>query len=326
MGKRKVVEPPSYVHRLREVLASPIGRVLMRATAVALLLLVGGVVMRQARAQAYAMDEYRLTPAQIGFAELPHWADDNIRRELANERHYPRFSTSIFNPDAEANVRAAVAAHPLVETVGQVDVRYPHSVTVRPVLRRPVAIVSVQVKERYIKARGATAIRTVLRKRLLADDGSLLPSGPYAGYLKRLRRPLPEIRGIRAAAPSSLGITWEDRHGQVAEAVAAADVTQRLFRDTRGRAHVTSLDVSRFPSPGDGLTRGEISFSMVVQPVRKGERPRRVRVEWGRTERDCRDVPHEDCYVDKLARLERAISRRLPRSGIIDVRFPDADG
>ncbi|MDJ0973047.1 MAG: hypothetical protein QNJ98_01130 [Planctomycetota bacterium] len=315
MGRRKAEPPPGYARRFLDVLQSPLGHVLLRVTGVALLLLVGGLVMRQARAQAYEMPAYRLTPSTLAFVKLPSWADAHIQKELASERYYRRFSSSVFDPDAEAHVRAVVTSHPLVKTVRTVDIVYPKSVTVHPVLRAPVAIVSVRVKDR----RG----RLTHRKRLLADDGSLLPTDPYKGYLKGLKAPLPVIHGIRAAGTARVGLVWEDRHGQVAEAVAAADVARRLYRDTRGRVHVRVIDVGRFPSLDGGVTEGEISFQATIYPTRRGGKKRPVRLEWGRTERDCRDAPLEDCYQKKLARLERALKphRALTRS--IDVRFPD---
>lgn len=315
MGRRKAEPPPGYVRRFLDVWQSPLGHVLARLAGVAVLILLGGLVMRQARAQAYAMPAYRLTPAAIGFVKLPSWADAHIRKELADERHYRRFSSSVFDPDAEAHVRAVVTSHPLVRSVRTVDVVYPKSVTVQPILRRPVAIVSVRVKDR----RG----RLSHRKRLLADDGSLLPIEPYKGYIQSLKAPLPTIHGIRAAGTARVGRIWEDRHGQVAEAVAAADVARRLYRDTRGRVLVRVVDVGRFPSPEGGLTQGEVAFQATVYPIRRGAQARRVRLEWGRTERDCRDVPHEDCYQQKLARLERALKPHRPLTRAIDVRFPD---
>ncbi len=318
MGRRKAAPPPGYGQRFMDVLRTPLGHVLLRATGVALLVLVGGLVMRQARAQAYSMPAYRLTPESIRFVKLPSWTDDPVRHELSDARYYSRFSSSVFDPDTEAHVRAVVTSHPLVKSVRTVRVTYPRAVTVEPILRVPVARVNVRVRDR----RG----RLIHRLRLLADDGSLLPPEPYAGYRKSRTHPLPAVHGIGTAGTLRVGAIWEDRHGQVAEAVAAAEVARRIFSDTRRRVHIQVIDVGRFPSPGDGLTEGEVAFQAVVHPTRKGARARRIRIEWGRTERDCRDAPGEDCYMVKLGRLERAIKDVRRGRGPIDVRFPDEKG
>ena len=57
---RKKKEPEGYVERLRAVFETRLGHLLLRAAGLSVLVLIGGLVMRQARAQAFAMPEHRV--------------------------------------------------------------------------------------------------------------------------------------------------------------------------------------------------------------------------------------------------------------------------
>jgi len=280
-----------------------VGHVLVRITIAALVFLLAGIVMRQARAYTYRMGEFRLGPSSLEFDGLPDWADGSVRWTL-QPRMFSSLSISIYDPGAERAVRGVVERHPLVRSVEDVRVLYPNRARVQPILRVPVARVAVWVA-------GARR-KQVRRWRLLSDDGCLLPRGPYKTYLARLPYELPIVSGITEKAPLDPGEVWEDRTERVEEAVAAAAVAAQLYRDFRGRVTVTRIDVSRFPAQADARAAGEVRLVVSCPPVRRGgERVTRT-VEWGRTDRARSEVAKEDRYHQKVKRLQAVLSRPKP--------------
>jgi len=209
------------MQRWKSLFGSGTGRLLVRVTLASLVFLLAGIVMRQARAYTYRMEDFRVTPQTVELADLPAWADPNVKWALQPKFLGP-LSVSIYDPDAEAIVGARVRRHPMVRDVENVRVLYPNSVRLRPVLRVPVAKVAVWVDD---KRRGQ-----VRRWRLLSDDGCLLPSAPYRAYLDRVPYPLPVITGITEPVPLRTGEVWEDRLDRVREGVAGARLAARLFR------------------------------------------------------------------------------------------------
>jgi len=299
------------MQRWKSLFGSGTGRLLVRVTLASLVFLLAGIVMRQARAYTYRMEDFRVTPQTVELADLPAWADPNVKWALQPKFLGP-LSVSIYDPDAEAIVGARVRRHPMVRDVENVRVLYPNSVRLRPVLRVPVAKVAVWVDD---KRRGQ-----VRRWRLLSDDGCLLPSAPYRAYLDRVPYPLPVITGITEPVPLRTGEVWEDRLDRVREGVAGARLAARLFRDFRGRITVTRIDVSRFTPTGEHRTDGEVRLTLSCPPARKGgKRVIRV-VEWGRTDRARARMLKEDDYVTKADRLSTLLSRRRPAREL-DVRY-----
>jgi hypothetical protein len=309
MGRRKT--PPTNLSRLRALLATGLGHVLVRITVASLVFLLAGIVMRQARAYTYRLEEFRVKPDSLAFVRLPGWADARVRRALSPDMFEP-LSVSIYDPDAESLVRARVARHPMVHGVRSVRLLYPDRAEVEPVLRAPVAQVAV-----WVRGRDG---RQVMRWRLLTDDGCLLPKGPYRGYLAALPFELPVVVGIRERAPRDAGEVWEDRTGRVQEAVAAAEMAARLHRDLSGYLTVTRIDVSRFPASREERALGEVRLTATTPPRAAGGARVERTIEWGRTERVPRDV--EDPYPRKLERLIRALKTGERR---IDVRWSPAD-
>jgi hypothetical protein len=314
MASRK--PPPSHLQRLTALLESRVGTALVRLTVAALVFLLAGIVMRQARAYTYRLDEFRLTRASLEFDGLPDWADGGVRWTL-QPRMFASLSVSIYDPTAEQAVRGIVERHPLVREVREVRVLYPNKARVQPVLRVPVAQVAV-----WTAGPRKTQVR---RWRLLSDDGCLLPRGPYKTYLARLPYELPVVTGITERVPLDPGEVWEDRTERVQEAVSAAGVAARLYRDFRGRVHVTRVDVSRFPAPAEAREGGEVRLVLSCPPVKRGgERIDRT-VEWGRTDRARGEVAYEDDYRTKFERLRRALNAaRTP--AYIEVRWDLASG
>jgi hypothetical protein len=308
---RRTKRPANRLARLRALLATRAGGLLVRLTVAALVFLLAGIVVRQARAYAYRLDHFRVTASSLEFTGLPEWADARVRRVL-QPRYVRPFSVSIYDPDAEATVRARIERHPLVREAGLVRLLYPNRAQVRPTLRVPVAQVSVWVRTR--------AGHQVQRTRLLSDDGCLLPRRPYGTYLEGLPYELPLVCGIRECAPLDAGEVWEDRTERVQEAVAAAQLAPRLFRDFRGRVTLERVDVSRFPATGASREAGEVRLTIGCPPARRGgPRVERV-VEWGRTERAGAEVPWEDDYRTKVRRLWAALTAPHAAS-YVDVRW-----
>ncbi|MDJ0520943.1 MAG: hypothetical protein QNJ90_02595 [Planctomycetota bacterium] len=308
--------PPSHLQRFAALLESRLGHVLVRLTIAALVFLLAGIVMRQARAYTYRLDEFRLGNESLEFEGLPDWADGRVRWTL-QPRMFPSLSISIYDPRAEGAVRSVVERHPLVREVRNVRVLYPNKARVTPILRVPVARVAV-----WKAGEGKKQVR---RWRLLTDDGCLLPRGPYKTYLARLPYELPVVTGIAEEVPQNPDEVWEDRKERVQEAVSAAQVAARLYRDFRGRISVTRIDVSRFPAPADAREEGEVRLVLSCPPTRRGgERVART-VEWGRTDRARGDVAYEDDYTTKLERLRRALTAPRPPA-YIEVRWELTSG
>ena len=68
MARRK--SPPTLRERSAELFSSPLGRWLLRGLGLAVLVLVGGLVVRQARARAFRLPSYRLGPAALHYVGL----------------------------------------------------------------------------------------------------------------------------------------------------------------------------------------------------------------------------------------------------------------
>jgi hypothetical protein len=299
--------PPSReapaAQRLRALLETGLGRWLARVGTAALVLLVIGVVVRQARAHAYRLPAYRLGPTSIRFADLPPWADTGLLRALADPSRL-RVDVSVFDPDAEARIREVVSRHPVVREVRRVVVTYPNRATVSVRLRVPRAVVATTVP-------GETpgeAARTSYE--LLSDDQHLLDPTPYRGYLAERAVMLPVLVGIRSRPPP-VGEAWRDREEQVAEGAEAARVAARLYRDLGARVLVERIDLSRFPARPEERAEGEIRFHLADGSV----------VEWGRTGRDPAEAG-EDPYAEKLRRLEAWLQDETLRAKKrVDVRY-----
>lgn len=290
---------PTFYLRSRALAGSPAGRLLVRVSAFAALLLVTGMVMRQARAQAYRLADYRLGPASVVYEDLPGWVDAPLRAVLTDRALLP-IHISVFDPLAEAHVRAVLSRHPLVRRVTQVRVIYPRRVAVQVVLRTPACFVETPVKH----ADGRPFLM------LLSTDGHPLDERCYEGFLA-LKPTLPVVSGVEISQPPVPGVPWDNLREQVAEGLASAQVAERLARDLGwGRSrHVARIDVSRFPAR-DRREGGEVLLGLSDGTL----------VEWGRTERDLVGAVEEDGYETKMRRLSLALT--LGQTRKIDVRYP----
>ncbi len=290
--------PPTLYHRSRALAGSPLGRVLVRASAFAALLLVTGMVLRQARAQAYRLPDYRLGPGSVVFEDLPGWVDAPLQAVLLDRAHLP-IDVSVFDSRAEAHVRAVLARHPLVRRVEQVRVLYPRRVAVQVALRTPACFVKTPVT----RPDGRPFLM------LLSTDGHPLDDRWYEGWLA-LRPTLPVLTGVEIAQPPVPGLPWDNLREQVAEGLAAAQVAEKLGRDLgwgRNR-RVARIDVSRYRA-GPRAETGEVLFVLDDGTA----------VEWGRTERDLAGALDEDGYETKRGRLSLALALGSPSP--LDVRL-----
>ncbi len=295
---------PSLAIRYRALAGSPLGRILARLAMFSALVLIGGVVMRQARAQAYRLPDLRLGPESIAFDGLPLWADARIRAVLQHKPLLP-LDISVFDPGVEARVRAVLGRHPLVRRVDDVRVLYPRTVRVRVTLREPACFVQTHRK-------GSDGKPLLM---LLSHDAQRLDERCYAGYLAQ-RTPLPVLVGVDRGSGPTPGVPWDNMKEQVSEGLEAARVADRLARDLAwGRTRwVVRIDVSRFPSPGNRLA-GEVALLLSDGTL----------VDWGRTERDLRGAQEEEGYERKMWRLQAALPSASPPGRPrqrIDVRYP----
>jgi len=296
--------------RLRDVLTTRAGRLLVRCVLASLVFLASGWVVRQGRAYAWRLPEFRVSAQTLRFADLPDWLSPEIRERIFAPRLFAPVDHSIYDGGAEGAIRARVESHPMVRRVDRVAIRFPNAAVVEVTLRVPVAHVAVADPA---SPRGRV-------ERFLSEDGCLLPIGPYDAFQSSLAHPLPVVTGVRAAPPRRPGETWEDGSERVQEAVAAARLAERLFADFQGRVWVTTIDVSRFPARARDREDGEVLLTISC-PSGRADEPRALRrVQWGRTERARAQVPGEDGYDVKVDRLRTLLTRaRPPRE--LDVRY-----
>lgn len=295
--------------RLRALLATRAGRALVRAGLGAVVLLATGLVVRQARAYAGGLAAYRVGPDRVHLLGLPEWLRPQVRERLFDPALLGAFSVSIYDVHAPDRVRDRILAHPLVEEVEEVVLRYPARAFVRVRLRTPLARVEVPG---WRADGGAAGL-------YLAEDARLLHPVPYEPLVAERAAPLPRVVGIRAAAPRRLGEVWEDGSERVLEAIAAAQMARRLHADFQGRVWVEEIDVARFPAPARARERGEVRLVLSCPAPLGGGRVLRT-VEWGRTERALGAVPGEDSYATKLSRLRTQLTlARIPP--VLDVRY-----
>jgi len=292
--------PPGYGRRFLDLLGTPGGRWLARVLGAAVVLVLVGSVVRQARAYAYRLPCHRLGPGSIRFVDLDRDLGPGVVEALVDPGVL-RFEVSLFDPRAEDLVRDAVARHPMVAAVRGVEVVWPNRALVRVALRHPAAWFRVP------DGKGGFGFV------LVSTDARRLDPAPYADLLRRLRVPLPVVIGTRAQHPDWPGQAWEDLPEQVAEGIAAAGVAAALHRDLRGRAYVETIDVTDFPALPEHRQRGEVRLRLDDGAI----------VEWGRTDRAGKGVAGEDSYATKLRRLESALaSRGSPGKRRVDVRYP----
>ncbi len=291
--------PPPFSDRVGSLLASATGRWLVRLFGVAVVLLLSGMVVRQARARVWHLPAYRLGPDAVQYLDLPRALGPLVERSL-HDRRWLRFDVSVFDGDAEAKIREVIARHPMVAAVRSVVIRYPDRVLVRVRVREPAAWFRVQ------DDRGRKGFV------LVSTDACVLDPRSYRDYRRRLPVPLPRVHGVSVLPPRRPGQTWQDIDEQVAEGISAARVSARLYRDFNGTLSVKTIDVRRFPAAPELRRDGEVRFRLDSGTW----------VEWGRTERDLKGVAGEDSYEIKQWRLETELSRRGARhGGKVDVRF-----
>lgn len=298
--------PPTLLLRSRRLAGSPLGRLLVRLSVAAAVLLVSGIVMRQARAQAFRLPDYRLSASSVVYEDLPSWADARIKAELLDPARLPLVA-SVFDPAADDHVRAIVSRHPLVRKVTEVRVLYPRRVAVKVALRFPACWVETPV----VRPDGRRAVM------LLSSDGHRLDERCYEGYLAQRPR-LPLLTGVKITQPPVPGVPWDNFDEQVAEGLAAARVGEQLARDLAWgpSTGLARIDVSRFPSV-NRRQGGEVL--LLFHDARSAAGGDGIVVEWGRTERDLRGLADEDSYEKKKLRLKMALEQGQRR---IDVRFP----
>jgi hypothetical protein len=300
--------------RLRAFLATRTGRLSKRALLASLALLALSLVVRQARAAVLRLPAYRIGAGDVVFLDLPAVADDRMRvalrahlasllpvdpRSPAAARRAP----STFDGDVERTLRDALARHPMLRAVGELEVRFPTQVRVRATLRTPLAILRAPV---------VGAAPGALFDVPVDADGVVLDPSAYAGFLAK--HPPIVVTGLRTACPGA-GRRWLDRDDQVAEALAAARAANRMNASlpSLGFPRIAQADVSNFTAAGTRRGPGEVRF--VLQDGRT--------VLWGRTERDVATVVGEEGFDSKWRTLLALLETRPPgEPAPLDVRFP----
>jgi hypothetical protein len=303
-------QPPSRGARLLEVYRSRTGRWLRALLVVSTAFLAISMVLRQARAAVDRLPGCRLDAARPVFLDLPPWVDEEMRARLEapgllealrRTGRTPPPPLRLFDPGVERAVAEALARHPMIQSVAEVEARYPSEVRVRATLRAPIAAFRTRVPG--LGAEPETHDVPV------AGDGVVLPEAPYARFLSE-RRPVVVV-GIRARYPG-LARRWDDSDEQVREAIEAARVANRLNQELLlpHDVRIESVDVSRFPAARGRRMQGEVVFRLSDGRV----------VQWGRTERDLSSVTNEQRYDTKRDRLVDLLEEPARPGVELDVR------
>jgi len=292
--------------RVWAFLRSPLGASLSKCLAAAVAVLLLAVVVRKARAGVERLEPYRLRAEDVVFAGLTTSVDDDMRRGLEAflPPVWPRTEPSVFSRGVESRLRDALAHHPMIREVGDVEVRFPREVRVRATVRTPLAA----FRTRLCAADGAPVECDVP----VDGDGIVLDPTTYATFVAS--HDVVRVLGVRAGCPA-VGRPWLDSDEQAEEGLAAARAANRLNADrlSTRMPKVVAVDVLGFPAPPSRRARGEVL--LVLEDGRL--------VQWGRTDRDLAGAPHEDGYDvkrDRLLSLLSAPEARLRRE--LDVRFP----
>ena len=177
---RKQTTPDGYLQRLTSLASSRLGRLLLGGVMFAIVLLGVGLIVKEARAYAHGLPNYRIHGPQVRFVDLPRALGPLAQRSLEDPR-WLRLDVSVFDAGAEQKIRDLVSKHPMVEEVREVAIEYPRSVEVRVTVRRPAAW--VQVKRQGRKDGWL----------LVSSDARLLDPRLYRHYLRRRRIPLPKL-------------------------------------------------------------------------------------------------------------------------------------
>jgi hypothetical protein len=292
--------------RIVAFLRTPLGASLGKGVAVAIGVLALGLVVRQARASVERIESHRLRAEDVVFVGLASSVDDEMKRGLEAflPPVWPRVAPSVFSPGVETRLRDALAHHPMIREVGDVEVRFPREVRVRATIRTPLAA----FRTRLCAADGVPVDCDVP----VDGDGVVLDPTTYATFLST--HDVVRVLGVRAGCPA-VGRPWLDSDEQAEEGLAAARVANRLNADRISTRvpKVVAVDVAGFPAPPSMRARGEVL--LVLEDGRL--------VQWGRTDRDLAGAPHEDGYDLKRDRLVTLLLAPEARAGReLDVRFP----
>ncbi len=314
---KKTAEPAptgSRIARLRAVLGTPLGRFCGHAFLVAVAMLALSLVVRSARAAVHRMPAYRIGSGSVQFLDLPQVADARMRVGLKEylaallpadptSREGKALSPCTFDADVERTLKDVLSRHPMVREVRDLDVRFPSEVRVRATLRLPLAI----LRAPWGDAPDPKALYDVP----VDAESVVLDPNVYSTFLARY--PPIAVTGLRTACPG-VGRHWLDREDQVAEALAAARVANRLNASLPALGHprIAEADVTNYTLAGLQRARGEVIF--VLEDRR--------RIVWGRTERDVSHVTYEDSFDVKVQRLLDLLDTWNPAEPKdLDVRF-----
>ncbi len=212
--------------------------------------------------------EYQLTPERLVVTPRPEW----IRRDLA-EQVYRDLSLegplSILDDQLLQRVQNAFALHPWVAKVQQVQRRYPASIHVEVVYRRPVCVVETPGRLVVVDAEGVV---------LPDEDFSPVEKARY-----------PRLAGIDSGPLGPVGTRWG--HPRVS---GAAEIAAVLLPAWESLGLERIIPSAMPPSAPDQ----EQTYELLT---RKG-----TWIFWGKA--PSAEAPGEPSAADKLARLKRYLA------------------
>ena len=148
--------------------------------------------------------EYRLSPDSIIVPDAPPWVPERFAENVLRSSGLDR-TGSLLDMAVPQKLSEAFAAHPWVERVEHVVLRYPSGADVQLVYRVPTALVEIPPQV------------------FLVDrNGILLPTDYLANATTDRRSEFLTIRGIQSMPLGSVGTPWGDPMVQTASQLAAA--------------------------------------------------------------------------------------------------------
>jgi hypothetical protein len=229
--------------------------------------------------QVLAHATYRLRPESIEFTAPPEW----VRRDVLADVLPYLGELDVHQVDLTPRVADAFRLHPWVAEVKRVRKRYPASVAVDLVYRRPVAMVEVQPAGlQPIDEQGIW---------LLPEDFTPEQAQTY---------PRISVGNTTPAGPP--GTAWGDA------LVASAARVAAFVGEAWGELGLYRIEPSSQPA--------QIPAAADLDLV---SRDRSLRVHWGRP--PGAELPGEVDAADKLAYLRKVLQGGTPGPGVIDLRL-----
>jgi hypothetical protein len=247
------------------------------------------LVYRKFKPRIFASPEYQVGLEQVEITPQPAWIHTDVRAEVFNDARLDGV-LSLVDDDLVDRIKNAFSQHPWVARVLRVAKRYPSSVQVELVYRRPACMVETPV--------GVYAVDA---------EGVLLPSKDFTAVEPSR---YPRLARLDRDPISPPGRIWNDVKvlggAQIAEALASVWDSMRL-------AYIVPMPDESAPAGGAGPRANEPVFYLLTRA--SATRPG-TQIRWGYA--PGAKSPGELSAEEKVGRLKQYVAQHDsldPRSG-----------